>query len=76
MKRMSLEEKYLGIPLFLNRKMTTSFSSLVEEMKTRLLRWNGKFLIQSDRSVMVKHVLNAMPSQQMGAFKIPKKTIK
>ncbi|XP_026397082.1 uncharacterized protein LOC113291806 [Papaver somniferum] len=76
MKKMSLHERYLGIPLFLNRRRTTYFSSLVEGMKSRLFKWNGKFLTQSGRSIMVKHVINAMPSHQMGVFKIPKATIK
>lgn len=74
MKKMSLEEKYLGIPLFLKRKKTSSFSSLVSNIKFRLKRWNGKFINQTGRSV--KHVLNALPSHHMGVFKIPETTIK
>ncbi|XP_026428547.1 uncharacterized protein LOC113324442 [Papaver somniferum] len=76
MKQMSLDEKYLGIPLFLKRKKTLSFSSLVNNMKSRLKKWNGKFFNQSGRSFMVKHVLNDLPSHHMGVFKIPETTVR
>ncbi|XP_026452106.1 uncharacterized protein LOC113352509 [Papaver somniferum] len=75
MKKMELDEKYLGSPL-LKRKKTTSFSSLVDNTKNRLTKWRGKFINQSGRSVLVKHVLNTLPSHHMGVFKIPDATIK
>lgn len=73
--KMSLEEKYLGIPLFLNRRKTTSFSSLVDNMRKRTSRWRGRFINQTGRSTLVKTVLNAVPVHQMSIFKIPETTI-
>ncbi|XP_026419464.1 uncharacterized protein LOC113315394 [Papaver somniferum] len=45
-------------------------------MKTRLTRWKGKFVNQVGRSVLISSVLNTMPSNHMGIFKIPDATIK
>ncbi|XP_026450731.1 uncharacterized protein LOC113350837 [Papaver somniferum] len=76
MKKVLLEEKFLGIHLFLNKKKTNSFSGLVETMKVRLSKWNRKFINQVGTFFMVRSVLSTMPSHHMSVFKLPETTIK
>ncbi|XP_026396933.1 uncharacterized protein LOC113291637 [Papaver somniferum] len=49
---------------------------LAEKMEKRLSKWNSTNLSEPGRSVMVKHVLNAIPVHHMTSFKLPDQTIK
>ncbi|XP_026436220.1 uncharacterized protein LOC113334098 [Papaver somniferum] len=45
-------------------------------MENRLLKWNSINLSEAGRTVMVKHVLYALPVHHMISFKLPDQTIK
>ncbi|RZC46957.1 hypothetical protein C5167_039900 [Papaver somniferum] len=73
---MDEKEKYLGLPFFIGRNKKIPFSVLVEKIENRMVKWNAINLSESGRTVMVKHVLNALPFHHMTSFKLPDQTIK
>ncbi|XP_026419515.1 uncharacterized protein LOC113315454 [Papaver somniferum] len=75
MTEMNNTYKYLGVTLFLGRDKTKAFKPIIQSLNSRLIPWKGKNTNYAARSMMVKHVLNALPTHQMGVFKIPKITI-
>ncbi|XP_026383292.1 uncharacterized protein LOC113278749 [Papaver somniferum] len=67
--------KYLGVTLLIDRDKTKAFIPLMQSFGTRLKFWKGKTMNHSARTTMAKHVLNALPTYQMGCFRIPKTMI-
>ncbi|XP_026410329.1 uncharacterized protein LOC113305522 [Papaver somniferum] len=75
MKTMGLNEKYLGLPLFLGKNKRESFKPIEEKVQSRLSTWQGKIIDQAGRSTQVQSVLGTMANYQMGFFKMPKHVI-
>ncbi|XP_026443841.1 uncharacterized protein LOC113343993 [Papaver somniferum] len=73
---MDPKEKYLGLPFFIGRNERAHLSVLLENMDTRLSKWNASNLPEPGSTVMVKHVLNGIPFHYMISFKFPDQTIK
>ncbi|XP_026417369.1 uncharacterized protein LOC113312850 [Papaver somniferum] len=58
-RKIELNEKYLGIPLFITRNRTESMSHLNTHHDSRVSNWKGKQLTQSGRSALVQHTLKS-----------------
>ncbi|XP_026449972.1 uncharacterized protein LOC113350104 [Papaver somniferum] len=69
-------EKYLGAPLLLGRSKLKSFDPISQCCEARLKNWVSVSLNQAGRYIMIKSVLNSLPTYQMGYFKIPSTIIK
>ena len=69
-------EKYLGLPSFVGRAKKQSFSYLRERVWSKIKGWKEKLLSQAGREVLIKSVLQAMPTFTMGCFKLPKSLCK
>lgn len=70
-KKIVLNEKYLGIPLFITRSRTDSFNYLNDHFDKRVAKWKGNHFNQDGRSVMVQNVLKSSPIYHMNTFTIP-----
>ncbi|XP_026459118.1 uncharacterized protein LOC113359751 [Papaver somniferum] len=75
MNVMPLEEKYLGINLFIERKKSNSFKSIKEKMQRRLIHWQAGITNQAGRSTQIQVVTNSKAQFQMSCFILPKKNI-
>ncbi|XP_026459958.1 uncharacterized protein LOC113360696 [Papaver somniferum] len=75
MTQMTDTVKYMGVTLLIGRDKTKAFKPLIQSFGTRLKFWKGKTMNHSARTTMVKHVLNDLPTYQMGFFRIPKTMI-
>ena len=64
-------EKYLGLPSLTGRGKKASFNYLKERVWRKLQGWEGKLLSQAGREVLIKAVIQAIPSYTMGCFKLP-----
>lgn len=71
-KRMALQEKYLGVPLLLQTSKTESFKPLLDKFKDRLDVWKPKFLNGPGRKIMNQSVLGALATHHMSVFPMPK----
>ena len=69
-------EKYLGLPSFVGRVKKQSFSFLWERIWHKIQGWKEKLLSQAGCEVLIKAVLQAIPTFTMGCFKIPKSLCK
>ena len=63
--------KYLGLPSLVGKGKKASFSFLKERVWRKLQGWEGKLLSQAGREVLIKSVIQAIPTYTMGCFKIP-----
>ncbi|XP_042941372.1 uncharacterized protein LOC122276027 [Carya illinoinensis] len=64
-------EKYLGLPAFVGRSKYNTFRILKEMIWQKISNWKNNFLSQAGREVLIKAVLQAIPTYTMSVFKLP-----
>ena len=69
-------EKYLGMPAFVGKAKKQSFIYIKERVWKKLQGWKEKLLSQASREVLIKSVIQAIPTYSMSCFKLPKGLIK
>ncbi|CAN1804672.1 Putative ribonuclease H protein At1g65750 [Linum perenne] len=64
--------KYLGMPSFVGRRKRDTLKYIKDRMWERTQTWNGRMLSQGGKEVLVKSVLQAIPTYTMNVFVIPR----
>ena len=64
-------EKYMGLPSLVGKGKKASFNYIKERVWRKLQDWEGKLLSQVGSEVLIKFVIQAIPTYTMGCFKIP-----
>ena len=64
-------EKYMGLPSLVGGGKKASFNYIKERVWRKLQGWEGKLLSQAGREVLIKSVIQAIPTYAMGCFKLP-----
>ena len=64
-------EKYLGLPSFVGKGKKESFNYIKERVWRKLQGWEGKLLSHARKEVLIKSVIQAIPTYTMGCFKLP-----
>lgn len=70
-KIVAYHEKYLGLPMMTRRNKTQMFQFVRENLWRRLATWNGKLLSVAGKEVLIKVVVQALPTYTMSVFKLP-----
>ena len=65
-------EKYLGLPSLVGRNKCNIFQQLTERVANKLSGWKEKFLSMAGREVLIKAVVQAIPTHTMSCFLLPK----
>lgn len=65
-------DKYLGLPIQLGRDRIKYFKSIIDRVRSRISNWKIKHLSQAGKEILIKAVLQAIPTYSMGVFKLPK----
>ena len=63
-------EKYLGLPSFVGKGKKASFNYIKERVWRKLQGWEEKLFSQAVREVLIKSVIQAIPTYTMGCFKL------
>lgn len=63
-------EKHLGLPSLVGKGKKANFNYIKEKVWKKLQGWEGRLLSQAGREVLIKSVIQAIPSFAMGCFKI------
>ncbi|XP_062186766.1 uncharacterized protein LOC133890399 [Phragmites australis] len=64
------EEKYLGLPTPQGRMKNDRFQSIRDKFNKRLTNWAEKYLSSGGKEVLIKSVMQALPTYIMGVFKL------
>ncbi|XP_042964588.1 uncharacterized protein LOC122298800 [Carya illinoinensis] len=64
-------EKYLGLPTVLGKSKGAAFHSLIDRTWQRITNWKTKFLSAAGKELLMKAVLQAIPTYTMGIFMLP-----
>ena len=62
-------DKYLGLPSFVGKGKKASINYIKERIWQKLRGWKGKLLSQAGREVLIKSVIQAIPTYT--CFKLP-----
>ena len=69
-------DKYLGLPSFVGRGKKQSFSYIRERIWQKIQGWKEQLLSQAGKEVLIKSILQAMPTYSMNCFKLPRSLCK
>uniref|UniRef100_A0A2N9J5Z6 RNase H type-1 domain-containing protein n=1 Tax=Fagus sylvatica TaxID=28930 RepID=A0A2N9J5Z6_FAGSY len=64
-------EKYLGLPSLVGKEKITCFSQIKERVWSKIKGWKEKLLSQAGREILIKAVVQAIPTYTMNCFKLP-----
>ena len=62
---------YLGAPSLIGRKKSDVFDFVKEKMWKRMHSWRGKMLSRGGKEILLKSVVQAIPSYVMSVFLLP-----
>jgi hypothetical protein len=65
----SFEEKYIGLHVPEGRMVNGKFKSLKERFSKRVNDWSEKYLSSGGKEVLMKSVLQGLPTYAMNVFK-------
>ena len=64
-------EKYLGLPSFVNCEKKACFNHIKEWIWAKMQGWNEKSLSRADKEIMIKAVVQSIPTYSMSVFWLP-----
>jgi len=64
-------DKYLGLPSMIGRNRNSTFAYIKDRVWQKINSWSSKCLSKAGREVMIKSVLQAIPSYVMSIFQLP-----
>ncbi|XP_058180015.1 uncharacterized protein LOC131298548 [Rhododendron vialii] len=72
---MKLDSKYLGLPSFWGKSKAEAYSFIIEKVLNKMQGWKVKKMSLGGKEIMLKSVVQAIPSYAMSCFLLPKKTV-
>ena len=69
-------EKYLHLLSFISRQKKACFNQVKEKIWAKMQGWKEKLLSQAGKEVMIKAVLQSIPTYSMSVFHLPRGLIK
>ena len=72
----TMNEHYLGLPVFVERSRTHVFAYLKERIWQRIQGWKERLLSRAGKEILIKAVAQAIPVFAMGCFDARKCVIK
>ncbi|XP_048492990.1 uncharacterized protein LOC125493568 [Beta vulgaris subsp. vulgaris] len=71
MRHVDRHQKYLGIPTICGRSKKVMFLEILDRMWKKLRGWKEKLLSRAGKEILIKAVIQALPTYLMGVYKIP-----
>lgn len=68
----TMNEKYLGLPVFVGQSRSSVFAYLKERIWQRIQGWKERLLSRAGKEILIKAVAQAIPVFAMGCFDITK----
>jgi hypothetical protein len=69
-------ENYLGLPALVGRSRISTFNGIKGRIWNRINGWKEKFLTRAGKEVLIKVVLQAIPTYSMSIFQLPKSLVR
>lgn len=73
MKEADVNSKYLGLPSTLSKNKSAVFGYLKERVRLRIQGWDSKSISRAGKEILLKMVIQAIPTYTMSVFLLPLK---
>lgn len=70
--RVDKHDKYLGLPMEISYSKLDAFGYLKDKFEKKLNGWREKFLSSAGKEVLIKSVIQSIPTYVMSCFELPK----
>ncbi|XP_056687711.1 uncharacterized mitochondrial protein AtMg00310-like [Spinacia oleracea] len=70
MRQFEKHSKYLGIPTIIGRSKKVIFGALLDRIWKKLRGWKEKILSRAEKEILLKSVIQAIPTYLMGVYKL------
>ncbi|KAL9679475.1 hypothetical protein QQ045_017337 [Rhodiola kirilowii] len=67
--------RYLGIPLLIGQRKSETFREIVEKIWRRVKDWKSNLLSAGGREILIKAILQAIPTHMMSVYYFPRRII-
>ncbi|KAL3502872.1 hypothetical protein ACH5RR_037321 [Cinchona calisaya] len=74
--QMATQRKYLALPIVISRSKEEVFGFIRDRVKAKLAGWKDKLLSPASKEVLIKSMVQALPTYTMSYFKLSKKLCK
>jgi hypothetical protein len=64
-------DTYLGLPALVGRNKGQAFKEITKRVGLKLTNWKVKFLSQAGKEILLKAVVQAIPTYSMSIFQLP-----
>lgn len=71
MKTIQQHSKYLGLPTLIGKSKKAVFAGIVNRVQQKINDWKDRSLSQSGKEILIKAVVQAIPSYTMNCFLLP-----
>ena len=65
-------DMYLGLPTMVGKSRTAAFKGIIDKVWKKLQDWKLKFLSQAGKKVLLKAIIQVIPTYYMSVFLLPK----
>ncbi|XP_059436301.1 uncharacterized mitochondrial protein AtMg00310-like [Corylus avellana] len=65
-------DTYLGLPALVGKSRTKEFKTIIDRIEKRQKDWKLRFLSQAGKEILLKAVVQAIPTYSMSVFLLPK----
>ena len=65
-------DTYLGLPTLMGKSKTVAFQSIKNRVWKKLQNWKLKFLSHVGKEILIKAIIQAIPTYSMSVFMLPK----
>jgi hypothetical protein len=69
-------DNYLGLPALIGKSRMAAFKGIKDQVWKRMQDWKVKFLSQAGKEILLKSVIQAIPTYGMSVFLLPKSCVK
>lgn len=66
---------YLGMPVMWGRSKRAAMNYIVEKVRERVQSWKKRLLSYAGKEIMIKAVLQALPTYTMSVFRLSNDTL-
>jgi hypothetical protein len=64
-------DKYLGLPALVGQSRIREFQGIIDRVRGRVLDWKVKFLSLAGKEILLKAIVQAIPTYSMSIFLLP-----
>ncbi|XP_052483052.1 uncharacterized protein LOC128036184 [Gossypium raimondii] len=76
MKVVTKLDRYLGLPISIEKKKPVAFQSILDRAASRINSWSKRLLSNGGKEILIKSILQSIPTYALSVFFVPNGVLK